>query len=322
MPRVCVVLRKAYGGAYIVMDSRTLGNDVVARLARRGDRGDGRARRGRDPRAPGHRRADDPEADRLRLEDEYRETYCTPRIAAERGLVDEVIDPARHAALHVAAALEPGCATSADRQPPRRHANSSACDPDRPVEGLSCCSKDRVVLVTGVLTDVVDRLRLRPRRPGGRGDGRADLVRSGDGRDRAVGAAGCPSRPTCSSSTSPTEPTSTRWPASVGERWGEVDGVRARDRLRAPSLPRPEDGLFAAGWDDVATALQVSAYSLKALAGRHPAADGDRAASIVGLDFDATSDVAGLRLDGRRQGRARVDGPLPGPRPRPGRACG
>ena len=29
VPRVCVILRKAYGGAYIVMDSRTLGSDLV-----------------------------------------------------------------------------------------------------------------------------------------------------------------------------------------------------------------------------------------------------------------------------------------------------
>ena len=72
VPRVCVILRKAYGGAYIVMDSRTLGSDVVlawpgAEIAVMG--------------APGavailERRAiaaaDDPDAARLRLEEEYR----------------------------------------------------------------------------------------------------------------------------------------------------------------------------------------------------------------------------------------------------------
>ncbi|MEO6628016.1 MAG: carboxyl transferase domain-containing protein, partial [Aquihabitans sp.] len=94
VPRVSVILRKAYGGAYIVMDSRTMGSDLVlawptAEIAVMG--------------APGavailHRRdldtAHDPDARRLELEAAYRDAYCSPRIAAERGLVDEVIDPA------------------------------------------------------------------------------------------------------------------------------------------------------------------------------------------------------------------------------------
>ena len=94
VPRLGVVLRKAYGGAYIVMDSRTMGNDLVlawprAEIAVMG--------------APGavailNRRevadAADPDAARVLLEDQYRERYCTPEIAAERGYVDAVIDPA------------------------------------------------------------------------------------------------------------------------------------------------------------------------------------------------------------------------------------
>jgi propionyl-CoA carboxylase beta chain len=96
VPRICVVLRKAYGGAYIVMDSRGLGSDLVlawptAEIAVMG--------------APGavqilHRRRldafDDP-ADGARsaaeLEAEYASRYCTPTVAAERGYVDDVIDP-------------------------------------------------------------------------------------------------------------------------------------------------------------------------------------------------------------------------------------
>ena len=71
-----------------------------------------------------------------------------------------------------------------------------------------------------------------------------------------------------------------------------------------------------AGWDDVSTAVQVSAYSLKSLAvAALPlmAAGG----SVVGLTFDAQVRLAGLRLDGRGQGRVRVDQPLPRPRPGP-----
>ncbi len=93
VPRVCVVLRKSYGGAYIVMDSRDIGSDLVlawptAEIAVMG--------------APGavailHRReiaaAPDPDAERARLEADYTARFCTPAVAAERGYVDQVIDP-------------------------------------------------------------------------------------------------------------------------------------------------------------------------------------------------------------------------------------
>lgn len=88
VPRLCVILRKAFGGAYIVMDSKGLGNDLClawpqAEIAVMG--------------APGavqilHRRTSDEER-RVR-EEEYRERYLTPWPAAERGFVDEVVDPA------------------------------------------------------------------------------------------------------------------------------------------------------------------------------------------------------------------------------------
>ena len=93
VPRLCVILRKAFGGAYIVMDSKGLGNDLCfawpqAEIAVMG--------------APGavqilHRRT--AEEERRAHEEEYRERYLTPWPAAERGFVDEVIDPAetRHA---------------------------------------------------------------------------------------------------------------------------------------------------------------------------------------------------------------------------------
>ena len=89
VPRVCVILRKAYGGAYIVMDSHTMGSDLVlawprAEIAVMGPAGAMEIL---------HRGQIAP-AMRARLEDEYRSTYCTPRLAAERGLVDSVINPA------------------------------------------------------------------------------------------------------------------------------------------------------------------------------------------------------------------------------------
>ena len=88
VPRVCVILRKAYGGAYIVMDSKSMGNDVClawpsAEVAVMGAEGAVQIL---------HRRGDP--SDRSRLVDEYREAYLNPYIAAERGYVDRVIDPA------------------------------------------------------------------------------------------------------------------------------------------------------------------------------------------------------------------------------------
>ena len=88
VPRVCVILRKAYGGAYIVMDSRTMGNDVclawpTAEVAVMGAKGAVEIL---------HRRLDD--EGRAAAEAVYAETLLTPWVAAERGLVDAVIDPA------------------------------------------------------------------------------------------------------------------------------------------------------------------------------------------------------------------------------------
>jgi enoyl ACP reductase len=73
-------------------------------------------------------------------------------------------------------------------------------------------------------------------------------------------------------------------------RWERLDGLLHAIGFAPPSCLG--DGMFTAEWDDVATALQVSAYSLKALAAAFrpllEAAGRDGGASIVGLDFDAT----------------------------------
>ena len=99
VPRVAVVLRKAYGGAYIVMDCRTMGSDLYlawpcAEIAVMGAKGATEIL---------HRReADDRRAD---LEREYGERFLNPYVAADRGAVDAVIDPA-DTRREVAAALE------------------------------------------------------------------------------------------------------------------------------------------------------------------------------------------------------------------------
>lgn len=125
VPRFCVILRKAYGGAYIVMDSKALGNDLcvawpTAELAVMGPSGAVQVLHGKRLGAL----ADEEERAREReaLEAEYVERYCTPARAAERGYVDDVIDPAdtRRVLAGALAALH----VKRDRSPWRRHANS------------------------------------------------------------------------------------------------------------------------------------------------------------------------------------------------------
>jgi propionyl-CoA carboxylase beta chain len=93
VPRVQIITRKAYGGAYVVMNSKGIGADLAfawpsAEVAVMG--------------APGavnliHRKeiqtADDVEAKRAELIAEYEERFANPYVAAERGYVDDVIDP-------------------------------------------------------------------------------------------------------------------------------------------------------------------------------------------------------------------------------------
>ena len=116
VPRICVILRKSYGGAYIVMDSKTMGNDLClawpwAELAVMGA---GQAA------AILQRRATPDE--RAEFEADYAERLLNPYVAAERGLVDAVIDPA-DTRVEITAAL----ATLEDKREAlagRKHGNS------------------------------------------------------------------------------------------------------------------------------------------------------------------------------------------------------
>ncbi|WP_133742735.1 acyl-CoA carboxylase subunit beta [Actinorugispora endophytica] len=94
VPRVQVILRKAYGGAYIVMDSRSIGADLSFawpsnEIAVMGAEGAANVVFRREIAA-----AEDPGVRRAELVDEYRQELMHPYYAAERGLVDDVIDPA------------------------------------------------------------------------------------------------------------------------------------------------------------------------------------------------------------------------------------
>ncbi len=105
VPKITVVLRKAYGGAYIAMCSRGLGADRVvawptAEIAVMGAEGAAEIVFRREIDA-----ADDQAARRKEMVDEYRETFSNPYIAAGRRLVDDIIEPAE-TRRYVARALE------------------------------------------------------------------------------------------------------------------------------------------------------------------------------------------------------------------------
>jgi acetyl-CoA carboxylase carboxyltransferase component len=121
VPKITVVTRKAYGGAYIVMGSKHLRADInfawpTGEIAVMG------------PEAAVniiHRRrlaeSEDPEATRAELVEEYRENFANPYQAAERGFIDDVIDPAetRPKLIRALDSLQ----NKRDTIPPKKHGN-------------------------------------------------------------------------------------------------------------------------------------------------------------------------------------------------------
>lgn len=93
VPKITVIMRKAYGGAYIAMNSKNMGADIVyawpiAEIAVMGADGAVNIISRRQIEA-----AEDPEKERAKLKQEYEDTFANPYIAAKRGFVDEVIHP-------------------------------------------------------------------------------------------------------------------------------------------------------------------------------------------------------------------------------------
>jgi acetyl-CoA carboxylase carboxyltransferase component len=125
VPRLCVVLRKAYGGAYIVMDSKNLGNDwcvawPTAEIAVMGAPGAVQILYRRDLRAIAD--ADERAREQLALETEYAERFANPYVAAERGYVDDVIAASDTRRVLADALVRLG--TKREPQPNRRHSNT------------------------------------------------------------------------------------------------------------------------------------------------------------------------------------------------------
>ena len=121
VPLITIITRKAYGGAYDVMGSKHLGADInlawpTAQIAVMGAEGAVNIL---------HRKAlandSDPEALRKRLIDEYNDTLANPYVAAERGYIDQVIQPhdTRQEIIRVLRLLR----TKRESLPPKKHGN-------------------------------------------------------------------------------------------------------------------------------------------------------------------------------------------------------
>jgi len=122
VPRIQVVVRKAYGGAYVVMNSKSIGADLAfawpsAELAVMGPQGAVEIVYRRELQV-----AADPDARKAELVDEYTERFANPYGAAERGFVDDVIDPADTRA-KVIAGFEL-LRSKREELPRRKHGNS------------------------------------------------------------------------------------------------------------------------------------------------------------------------------------------------------
>jgi len=121
VPKLTVITRKAYGGAYDVMGSKHLGADLnfawpTAQIAVMGAQGAVNILYRQELRA-----APDPAAERARLVQEYEDTFANPYIAAERGYVDSVITPSatRVQLVRGLRALR----TKRESLPPKKHGN-------------------------------------------------------------------------------------------------------------------------------------------------------------------------------------------------------
>ncbi|MCH7707686.1 MAG: acyl-CoA carboxylase subunit beta [Myxococcales bacterium] len=121
VPRITIITRKAYGGAYVVMSSKHTRADInlaypTAELAVMGPDGAVNIVFRNELKD-----ADDPDSRRKVLEEEYRENFANPYKAAELGYIDEVIRP-EETRLKVIQALDM-LAKKRDANPPKKHGN-------------------------------------------------------------------------------------------------------------------------------------------------------------------------------------------------------
>jgi propionyl-CoA carboxylase beta chain len=121
VPKITVITRKAYGGAYCVMASKHIRTDFnfaypTAEIAVMGPEGAVNVLFRREL-----LQAADPVARRAELVEEFREKFANPFVAASRGFVDEVIPP-RSTRSKLISALA-SCDNKRDKNPPKKHGN-------------------------------------------------------------------------------------------------------------------------------------------------------------------------------------------------------
>lgn len=121
VPKITIVTRKAYGGAYCVMSSKHLRGDInyawpTAELAVMGAKGAVEVLYGREA-----SEQDDPAAFLLEKEKEYGEAVLNPHIAANRGYIDDIIEPAR-TRFRIVKALQL-CKNKRAHNPMKKHGN-------------------------------------------------------------------------------------------------------------------------------------------------------------------------------------------------------
>lgn len=124
VPKVTVILRKAYGGAYCVMSSKHLRGDInyawpMAEIAVMGPKGAIEVLKNKEIR---NIESEEEKAEFLtKHEEEYKEKFATPYNAAKYGYIDDVIEP-RNSRFRIIRALQ-SLATKKDVNPPKKHSN-------------------------------------------------------------------------------------------------------------------------------------------------------------------------------------------------------
>ncbi len=121
VPKITVITRKAYGGAYCVMSSKHIRTDLnfaypMAEIAVMGPEGAVNVLYRRELAA-----TEDAIAMRLAKVQEFKDKFANPYVAADRGFIDEVIEP-RHTRRRIISGLEM-TRTKRDKNPPKKHGN-------------------------------------------------------------------------------------------------------------------------------------------------------------------------------------------------------
>jgi propionyl-CoA carboxylase beta chain len=121
VPKLTVILRKAYGGAYVALNSKSIGADLVfawpnAEIAVMGPQGAANIIFAKEI-----QNSDNPEETRQQKIDEYREKFANPYVAASQGMVDDVIDP-RETRIKLIQALDM-LRTKKEDRPGKKHGN-------------------------------------------------------------------------------------------------------------------------------------------------------------------------------------------------------